>query len=149
MHTKLHINVEKINKRLTICLIRDSTNRYWGENKGSDAQKNQHANEILRRIFRATVWINLHQLPVRLLLSVFLFLFVEFANNSTISLLVRFVQLMGMELVGPVMGQHFVDFWSHIVKVSKFSFLFSFLFLFSPLTHSLALPDGHEKGWKH
>ena len=46
---------------------RDSTNRFWGDNKGSDAQKNQHANVILRRIFRESVWINVHLLPVRVL----------------------------------------------------------------------------------
>lgn len=48
---------------------RDETNKFWGNNKGSDAHKNQHANEILRRIVRASVWINVHQLPVRCVLT--------------------------------------------------------------------------------
>jgi len=42
---------------------RDATNKFWGDNRGSDAEKNRQANGILRRLFREAVWLNVHQLP--------------------------------------------------------------------------------------
>jgi hypothetical protein len=40
-----------------------SSENWWGNNTGTDAQKNEHARRLLRRILRDSSWLNLHRLP--------------------------------------------------------------------------------------
>jgi len=42
---------------------RDTTTTWWGISSGSEAAKNAHAVEILRKVLSDVVWINFHQLP--------------------------------------------------------------------------------------
>lgn len=129
-------------------LCRDSTNRFWGDNKGSDAQKNQHANVILRRIFRESVWINVHLLPVRVLplalIEACICSLCRKKKTSMTSPSVRFAHQRATARVGAVMGQRLEASWSHTLRV----LLNPPRFACSVRTYASS-PDGHEKGWKH
>jgi len=40
-----------------------SSEGFWGKNAGSEAQKNERANQIVNKILDECVWINIHALP--------------------------------------------------------------------------------------
>lgn len=42
---------------------RDSTSSWWGASTGSESDKNEHADRILKKILDDAAWINIHMLP--------------------------------------------------------------------------------------
>ena len=40
-----------------------SSEGFWGENRGTEAQKNENARQKLNLIIKEAVWVNLHLLP--------------------------------------------------------------------------------------
>lgn len=39
---------------------RSVSTQFWGEVRGSEAEKNRHAEDVLRRLLERAAWINVH-----------------------------------------------------------------------------------------
>lgn len=57
--SKLTVGARALSKHFHRC----QTSSWWGDCKGTEAKKNQHATDVLRRIVEDCVWINIHGLP--------------------------------------------------------------------------------------